>query len=114
MKHNVYVVFDQAAGAFLPPWCMHSDAMASRVFGDCVNSKDHQFAAHPGDYSLYRVGEFHDSNAQLVATIPIHLVTTGLMSKVGSSGVGNGDLFPELGEQETAIVRHLEERGGDL
>ena len=80
MRHKVFSVFDQAAFAYLPPFTLHSDAVAARVFGDCVNSQDHQFAKHPGDYALYRIGTFDDSNCKLEAELPIHLVTTGIMA----------------------------------
>lgn len=114
MKHRVYCVFDQAARAYLPPFILHSDDLAARVFGDAVNESGHQFNKHPEDYSLYRIGDYDDSVALLIAE-RIHLVTTGLMAKKSLPGAqGNGELFPDLGEQETQLMRRLEEKGGDL
>lgn len=60
MFHNVFSVYDNKAKAYLPPFIMHNDAMAVRVFGDCVNSEDHQFGKHPDDYTLFRIGVFDD------------------------------------------------------
>lgn len=61
MMHKVYSVYDQAAKAFLPPFCLRNDQQAIRTFKDCVNSPNHQFNAHPEDYSLYLMGEFNDA-----------------------------------------------------
>lgn len=114
MKHKMFSVYDQAAHAYLPPFILHSDALAARIFGDCVNASDHQFAKHPGDYALYRIGSFDDAACKLEAEVPIHLVTTGIMAKVPASRAGNGELFPELGEAESALIEHVELKGGDL
>lgn len=66
MKHKVFTVFDEKAGAHLPIFMMHREEMAQRVFGDCVNSADHAFAKHPADYTLFQIGEFDDSLGKLI------------------------------------------------
>ena len=67
MIHNVFTVYDQKAGAYLPPWIMPKIEMAKRVFGDCVNSPEHQFGAHPEDYTLFDLGHFDDETAMFMA-----------------------------------------------
>jgi len=61
MVHRGFSIFDQMAKAFLPPFFLPTEAMALRTFGDCCNSKDHQFGAHPADYTLFELGFFDDS-----------------------------------------------------
>ncbi len=61
MKHKIFSIFDSKAQAYLPPFCLAEKAMAVRIFGDCVNSDDHQFGKHPGDYTLFELGSFDDS-----------------------------------------------------
>ncbi len=61
MKHKIFSIFDSVAQCYLPPFCLHEKAMAVRTFGDCVNSSDHQFGKHPGDYTLFELGSFDDS-----------------------------------------------------
>lgn len=73
MKHIVFSVFDQKAKAFLPPFFMPTHGMATRVFSDCVNKDDHQFASHPEDYTLFEIGEFDDSNAKITPCSPHNL-----------------------------------------
>lgn len=64
MIHIQFSVYDQAAQAYLPPWILPRIEMAQRTFQDCVNSKDHQFGAHPEDYTLFRLGTWDDETAQ--------------------------------------------------
>ncbi len=69
MKHKVFSIYDVKAKAYLPPFILPETPMAVRVFGDCVNSDDHQFGKHPGDYTLFDMGVWDDSNCLLV-TLP--------------------------------------------
>jgi len=64
MIHNVFTVYDAKAEAYLPPFILPKISMAKRTFSDCVNSNDHQFGAHPEDYTLFTIGTFDDETAQ--------------------------------------------------
>jgi len=64
MIHNVFTIFDAKAEAYLPPFILPKTSMAKRTFSDCVNSADHQFGAHPEDYTLFTIGTFDDETAQ--------------------------------------------------
>ena len=55
---GMYAVYDEKAAAFLTPFFMSTDGQAVRVFSDCVDDANHQFARHPMDYTLYKVGAF--------------------------------------------------------
>ncbi len=77
MKLRVFSVFDVKAKAYLPPFFMPEQGQATRVFSDCVNKPDHQFGAHPSDYSLFEIGDFDDNSGQLVPCNPV-LVCQGL------------------------------------
>jgi len=61
MVHKIFSIFDGKAMAYLPPFCLPEVGMASRTFGDCVNSADHQFGLHPEDYTLFQIGLYDDS-----------------------------------------------------
>lgn len=64
MIYVVCSVYDEKAEAFLPPFLLPKVAQAKRIFADCVNSNDHQFGQNPADYTLFRLGEFDDSEGQ--------------------------------------------------
>lgn len=57
---KMFSVYDKQACAFMPPFQARAVGQAVRSFMDAVNSKDHEFARHPGDYELYHVGEFDE------------------------------------------------------
>lgn len=83
MEHRVYAVYDSCAKAYLPPFHLPRDEMASRAFTDCVNSASHQFAEHTEDYALYTLGTFDDSTGIYVNHTPgPRLICTGLGVKI--------------------------------
>ncbi len=88
MIFHIFAVHDSKAKAFLPPFLLPEVGMALRTFGDCVNDKRtpdgkrHQFAEHPEDYTLFKIGEFDN--------------IAGMVKKVENESLGSG-------------VQHLEE-----
>ncbi len=64
MKHRAFCIFDVKANAYLSPFVLPETAMAVRVFSDMVNTDDHAFGKHPGDYTLFEFGVFDDSNCK--------------------------------------------------
>lgn len=70
MIQKIFVVHDTKAEAYLPPFFMGQLGQATRVFSDCVNSKDHQFGKHPADYNLFHMGSFDDNSAEFQITPP--------------------------------------------
>lgn len=78
MKHTIFSVYDQKAEAYLPPFVLHNEGMAGRVFADCCNNPEHNFGKHPEDYSLFRLGTFDDEKGELEPFVGPLLVGTGL------------------------------------
>lgn len=60
MRLNIYAIFDMVSGSFAQPHCAVNDATATRSCADLVN-RDQNIAAHVGDYTLYKIGEYEDS-----------------------------------------------------
>ena len=65
MKHKMFVVFDTKANAYMQPWFLTQEGMATRAFTDCVNDPNHNFGRHPEDYILFDIGEFDDQTADI-------------------------------------------------
>lgn len=86
MKHLMFAIYDQKAGAYLPPFILPAAPMATRTFADCINSEDHQFAKHPEDYYLMEVAIFDDNTAELLPHTPIKEVISGLAAKQQTNG----------------------------
>lgn len=76
MKLEAYSVFDQAVGAFASPQFVRSRLEAVRLFAAaCRHGSDHQFAAHPQDFSLHHVGEWDDESGELTSVKPERVIT---------------------------------------
>ncbi|QCQ84648.1 nonstructural protein [Blackfly microvirus SF02] len=67
-------VFDTKVGSYAPTFCCKSRGEAIRSFEDAVRDPKMPFAAHPGDYQLFAVGEFDDNLGVLVAFKPDRLI----------------------------------------
>ena len=70
----MFSIFDSKAEAFISPWFLPEIEMAKRTFSDCVNSTDHQFSKHSGDYTLFHLGTFSQTTGEFVLnSTPISL-----------------------------------------
>ncbi len=65
MIYHMFSIYDEKAKAYLPPFILPETGMAIRTFSDCINSSEHQFGAHPHDYTLFEIAKFDDSKAKL-------------------------------------------------
>lgn len=68
--HKIFTVYDIKAEAYLPPFFLHAEGMAVRVFANAINDPGHQFGANPTDYSLFQLGEYDDNSGVITATEP--------------------------------------------
>lgn len=62
MELKIFSVYDVKAEIYHPPFYYNQVGQALRTFTDCINSNDHQFGAHPSDYSLFLLGSFDDGH----------------------------------------------------
>ena len=62
--HQVFTVYDTKSQAYLQPFFLQTEGQAIRAIADCVNDPEHQFARHPGDYTLFALGTFNDEIAK--------------------------------------------------
>lgn len=73
MESKIFTVYDQKAGAYLPPFFLPTAGMAIRAFEECINSPDHQFGKYPHDYTLYQLGSFDDNSATFITDNSVSL-----------------------------------------
>lgn len=97
MKQKIFSVFDSAAQAYLPPFCLHNRGMAIRVFGDMVARPEHAFAMHPADYTVFELGEFDDATGMFVLLDGPEKVIGGLEVVAPVVGDNIADLRMALG-----------------
>ena len=58
MKAGLFSVYDVKTEAYLPPFVALTFGEAERRFKDLVDSPDTLFHRHPGDFMLFKVGDF--------------------------------------------------------
>ena len=77
MKLGVYSVYDDKAVCYARPFFATNDPVACRSFASAVSAKtpDNALAANPGDYKLFRLGEFGDSCGSFTSVSPLLLIT---------------------------------------
>lgn len=73
MTQHLFTVYDSKAEAYLQPFAANTYGIAERMFSDMVNQQGHQFNRHPQDYSLYAIGTFETTSAQLSSKEHVHL-----------------------------------------
>ena len=66
MIKKIYTVYDEKAEAYLQPFYFEKLGQAKRAVADLVNDPDHQFGKHPSDFTLFFIGDFDDSNAEII------------------------------------------------
>lgn len=65
MMLKVFTIYDCKAEAYNQPFFMSTKAQAIRAFQDEVNNPQSLISKHPGDYTLFEIGEYDDSTATL-------------------------------------------------
>jgi len=69
MKLQIYSVYDSKAEAYMNPFFLQNDAMAVRGFNDAANGES-PIAKHPGDYTLFHIGEYSETKGELIPMTP--------------------------------------------
>lgn len=96
MKTNVYSIYDSAAKAFTQPFFMQNDGLAVRAFTDNVNSDTaNNISEHPDQFTLFKVGEWDDTNALLISLDTKESLGTGTMFKTTSPQVSKLEILIE-------------------
>lgn len=57
---KIFCIFDSKADAFLAPIFAVTEGIARRMFYDVVNDPSSAFNKHPGDYTLFEIGDFDE------------------------------------------------------
>lgn len=74
MKKLMLSLFDEPAGVFCTPFFSHNEATALRDLDHAVKDPASQIHRSPGDFTMYELGYFDDTTAELVLTSPIRRI----------------------------------------
>ena len=105
MNLEIFAVYDQKAQAYLPPFFVPTTGMGQRMFANCIQEEGHPFNLNPSDYTLYHIGSFEDSTAELTPRDRTVLqtgleVAATLDNEIPIGVVENGDATQEQPAQE--------------
>lgn len=73
MKYPVYAIRDAKTG-FMSPSVDQNDAAAARNFEHAVMQSASLMNSHPGDYALYRIGEYETDSGEIKGCMPVHII----------------------------------------
>lgn len=77
---QLFTVYDEKADVHFPPFAVRNTGEALRTFGELLQDPQSRLSKHPGDYRLYRVGEFHSDTGVVVGlSAGVQLVEEGLL-----------------------------------
>lgn len=65
MKSKIFSIYDCKVEAFMQPFFMAANGAAVRAFTQIANDKASDISKNPGDYTLFELGSYDDSNAQI-------------------------------------------------
>lgn len=68
---RAYSIFDNKALQYHPPFYQATDGAAVRSLSDLVNDPNTNVGRHPGDFVLYLVGMYDDSNGAFQPRWPL-------------------------------------------
>lgn len=73
MKYPMYSIRDAKVG-FMTPTIDQNDSAAARNFEHAVLNAASLMNSHPGDYALYRIGEFDTESGAITGYMPEHVM----------------------------------------
>jgi len=59
----MFSIYDSKIEAYLQPFFMPTKGAAIRAITDTLDDREHMFAKHPEDYTLFHLGTFEDGTA---------------------------------------------------
>ncbi len=67
---KMFSIFDAKTNVFSRPFYSLTTGEATRTFTDAVSDNNSMMNRHPEDYFLYEIGQYDDSNSELVSIPP--------------------------------------------
>ena len=65
MNQRMFTVYDHKASAYLLPFFSQTKGTAIRSFTESCNDPQSTFFKYPEDFTLFELGEYDDSTAEL-------------------------------------------------
>jgi len=85
MLQKLYILHDSKSESYTPPTTHPARGQALRSFGDAVNevgNPNNMLAKHPGDFTLFEIGDFDLATGAINLHSPKVSIANGLDVKV--------------------------------
>lgn len=84
MMMSIVSIYDHVAKVYSRPVFVQSEAAAIRSFSDQVNNAEpnNELYRHAGDFDLFCLGQFDDSNGEFKVQLPALLVKASQVKEV--------------------------------
>lgn len=69
MIYQAFSIYDTAAITYSPPFYFATKGLAIRMFSETAADTNTSIGRHPMDFTLFHIGEFDDSNGQMIPEI---------------------------------------------
>lgn len=99
MKHYVFAVFDAKGESFGMPLFFPAKGQAIRAFDDQANDENSQICKHPGDYTLFCIGEY-DAQVGLLTPLTKAALGTGVDYKRDTRNSGLNLVDPQTNQEK--------------
>lgn len=98
---KMFAVYDSKAEAYFQPFFMATNGQALRAFKDLANDPKSNICRHPGDYTLFVLGEYDDETGNVLNLGAKINLGTGLEHKSREENALQFPQFkPALGGQD--------------
>lgn len=87
---NIYVIYDKKAEQWMTPFMSRTHGTVFRELQSSVTNapSDNVMKSHPGDFSVYHVGNFNEHEGVLTAVPMQELGTLANIAETNSGGLG--------------------------
>lgn len=75
---RIYAIYDSKAMAYLQPFFASGDEVAVRSFERAALNPEHTMHTHPGDFTLFRIGDWSEYDGHIEIQVPVYSVINGL------------------------------------
>lgn len=70
MKVKMFTILDAKAEAYLQPFFAQTEGVAIRMVQSTLEKGDSNFSKYPDDFSMFLIGTYDDSNAEVHPIMP--------------------------------------------
>lgn len=76
--HGIFSIWDAKLQAYMQPFFAVNEAVAVRAFEVAAMNPQHTMHSHPGDFTLFQVGEFDEKSGEISDVMPSRAIVQAI------------------------------------